>query len=131
AHLQATGAEGLVYKSVRFPDGECVGLFYPDLATNPVQGRHLDYHWNGKSVDFYRDASTHQVYRIVYSAPNPLCGYDLEVAFGLYPLSARALSTLRTLVDCSFAPLGLFIFASPSVLATWPRTLTAVPRTNA
>jgi hypothetical protein len=65
AHLQATGAEGLVYKSVRFPDGECVGLFYPDLATNPVQGRHLDYHWNGKSVDFYRDASTHQVYRIV------------------------------------------------------------------
>jgi hypothetical protein len=29
------------------PGGQCVGLFYPDLAANAVQGRHLDYHWDG------------------------------------------------------------------------------------
>ena len=45
--------------------GECVGLFYPDGASNPVQGRHLDYHWNGERVDLYRDRSAGEVYRIV------------------------------------------------------------------
>ncbi|MEA2810186.1 MAG: hypothetical protein QOJ17_4327, partial [Rhodospirillaceae bacterium] len=35
------------------------------LAKNPVQGRHLDYHWNGERVDLYRDAGSGQVYRIV------------------------------------------------------------------
>jgi hypothetical protein len=28
------------------------------------QGRHLDYHWNGKRVDFYRDAGNHRVFAI-------------------------------------------------------------------
>ena len=45
--------------------GECVGLFYPDLAANPVQGRHLDYHWDGTRVDLYRDAGAAKVFRIV------------------------------------------------------------------
>jgi hypothetical protein len=63
--LRAAGSEGLVYPSVRFPEGECVGLFYPDLAENPIQGRHLDYHWNGTRVDLYRDVSTGRIYRIV------------------------------------------------------------------
>jgi hypothetical protein len=64
-HLRATGSDGIFYPSVRYPGGECAGLFYPDCATNPVQGRHLDYHWNGTTVDLYRDATTGQVYRIV------------------------------------------------------------------
>lgn len=63
--LRAGGAEGLVYPSVRCEDGECAGLFYPDLAAHPVQGRHLDYHWNGNHVDLYRDAGSGQVYRII------------------------------------------------------------------
>ncbi|MGO4840512.1 RES domain-containing protein, partial [Rhizobiaceae sp. 2RAB30] len=46
-------------------DGQCVGLFYPDCAANPVQGRHLDYHWDGARVDLYRDAGNGKVYRIV------------------------------------------------------------------
>ena len=58
SRLRRSGAEGLVYPSVRNPGGECVGLFYPDLASSPIQARHLDYHWNGARVDFYRDAST-------------------------------------------------------------------------
>ena len=68
AQLQATGSDGLVYPSARHNGGECVGLFYPDLATNAVQGRHLDYHWDGTRVDLYRNPSNGHVFRIV---PNP------------------------------------------------------------
>ncbi|POR45980.1 RES domain-containing protein [Bosea psychrotolerans] len=63
--LRAAGSEGVVYPSVRRAGGACVGLFYPDGASNPVQGRHLDYHWNGERVDLYRDLSRGEVYRIV------------------------------------------------------------------
>ena len=61
--VRATGGDGVVYPSVR-GDGTCVGLFYPDLARNPVQGRHLNYHWNGETVDFVRDATDGTVYRV-------------------------------------------------------------------
>lgn len=63
--LRAAGADGVVYPSVRCPGGECVGLFHPDLARRPRQGRHLDYHWDGERVDMYRDAGSGRVYRIV------------------------------------------------------------------
>lgn len=64
AALHAQGADGVVYPSVRAPEGECAGLFYPDLAHNPRQGRHLDYHWNGERVDYYRDAGSREVFSI-------------------------------------------------------------------
>jgi hypothetical protein len=57
ARLRAAGSDGVVYRSVRWSQGECVGLFYPDCARNPVQGRHLDYHWDGTQVDLYRTLS--------------------------------------------------------------------------
>lgn len=63
--LRALGSAGIVYPSVRCPGGECVGLFYPDGAGHPVQGRHLDYHWNGERVDLYRDRSAGEVFRII------------------------------------------------------------------
>jgi len=62
--LRAIGSAGIIYPSVRCPGGECAGLFYPDGAGHPVQGRHLDYHWDGARVDFYRDAGSRQVYAI-------------------------------------------------------------------
>ncbi|MGE5767624.1 MAG: RES family NAD+ phosphorylase [Bacteroidota bacterium] len=65
AALRAAGADGVVYPSVRCPGGDCVGLFYPDLARRPVQGRHLDCHWNGERVDLYRVAGSGEVFRIV------------------------------------------------------------------
>jgi hypothetical protein len=65
SQLRATGSNGVVYPSVRYPGGECVGVFYPDCAATPIQGRHLDYHWNSTTVDLYRNANTGQVYRIV------------------------------------------------------------------
>ncbi|MGV8935612.1 MAG: RES family NAD+ phosphorylase [Allorhizobium sp.] len=63
--LHAAGSDGLVYPSRRHDGGECVGLFYPDVARHAVQGRHLDYHWDGARVDLCRDAGSGQVYRIV------------------------------------------------------------------
>ena len=64
ARLRRAHSNGLVYPSVRCAGGECVGLFRPDLAADPHQGRHLDYHWNGEDVDYYRDAGSGEVYRI-------------------------------------------------------------------
>ena len=65
AQLRDSGSNGVAYRSVRCDGGQCVGLFYPDLATNPLQGRHLDYHWNGERVDYYRNTGTGDVYAIV------------------------------------------------------------------
>lgn len=65
SQLRAANSNGIVYPSVRCAHGECVGLFYPDLASHALQGRHLDYHWNGEQVDFYRDAGSGQVFQII------------------------------------------------------------------
>lgn len=65
AQLRRTGSEGIVYPSVRHRIGTCAALFYPDLAASPVQGRHLDYHWNGECVDLVRNAGSGEVFRIV------------------------------------------------------------------
>jgi hypothetical protein len=64
AALRGGGSDGIAYPSVRHEGGECAGLFYPDLAADPVQGRHLDYHWDGARVDLYRDATRGEVYRV-------------------------------------------------------------------
>ena len=65
SQLRRRDSNGIAYRSVRCLGGECVGLFYPDLATNPHQGRHLDYHWNGERVDYYRDTGSGDVFEIV------------------------------------------------------------------
>ncbi len=65
ARLRAAGSEGIVYPSVRRAGGTCAGLFYPDRASLPRQGRHLDYHWDGTRIDMVRDAGNGQVYRII------------------------------------------------------------------
>lgn len=65
AKLRAAGSDGIVYPSVRHAAGECVALFYPDCASSPVQGRHLDYHWDGERVDLVRDAGSGAVFRVV------------------------------------------------------------------
>ena len=64
ASLRAAGAVGVGFPSVRCPGGECAGLFYPDLASNVRQGRHLDYHWNGARVDYYREPDSRKVFAI-------------------------------------------------------------------
>lgn len=65
ADLRNSGSDGLVYPSVRHAGGECVALFHPDCAASPVQGRHLDCHWNGSRVDLVREAGSGAVFRVV------------------------------------------------------------------
>ena len=65
ASLRGGGSNGIVYPSVRRKGGECAALFYPDLASNAIQARHLDYHWDGKRVDFYRNPGNGEVFRIL------------------------------------------------------------------
>lgn len=62
--LRRGGSQGLVWPSVRWAGGQCVALLFPDLGSNVRQARHLDYHWNGSRVDFYRDAGSGEVYRV-------------------------------------------------------------------
>ena len=63
--LRASGSDGLVYPSSRHTGGECAALFFPDLAADAIQGRHLDYHWDGTRVDLVRDAGSGAVFRLV------------------------------------------------------------------
>lgn len=64
AALRSDGSDGIAYPSVR-GEGDCVGLFYPDGARDPVQARHLSYHWDGKSVTMIRDDGSGDIYRVV------------------------------------------------------------------
>ncbi len=62
--LRAFGSDGVTWPSVRHGGGECAGLFWPDVATNPRQARHLDYHWDGKKVDLVREPANEKVWRV-------------------------------------------------------------------
>lgn len=42
---------GILYPSVRNPDGECMALLRPTAASIPIQSAHLSYHWNGQKID--------------------------------------------------------------------------------
>jgi hypothetical protein len=46
--LRDTGANGVVYSSVRHPGGECIGAFKPRAVGLPHQERHLKYLWDGR-----------------------------------------------------------------------------------
>jgi hypothetical protein len=44
--LQA-GSNGVVYRSVRQPPGQCIACFRPPLVRNVRVGGHYEYHWEG------------------------------------------------------------------------------------
>lgn len=70
-NLRQTGSDGILYPSVRHTNASCVALFYPDCASNPTQGRHLDYHWDGKRVDLVRNAGSGAVFRVIDDTYTP------------------------------------------------------------
>jgi hypothetical protein len=45
--LLSTGSNGLVYRSVRHPGGECVACFRPRLVKDVRIGGHYEYRWEG------------------------------------------------------------------------------------
>lgn len=44
------GAHGIVYSSVRHPDGECVALFRPRVLKPVTQGEHYCFVWDGTQI---------------------------------------------------------------------------------
>ena len=52
--LRAAGSAGVVYRSVRRPGGQCVGLFRPRGASRCLHAAYLLYAWDGESfTDIY------------------------------------------------------------------------------
>ncbi len=62
--LRAGGANGIVYRSVRCPGGECAAIFWPDLMDVPIQADHFDYHWDGERVDKVRNCRTGAIFAL-------------------------------------------------------------------
>ena len=58
ARLRKEGSNGIAYRSVRCAGGECAALFYPDLASPCVQGKHLIYRWDGMKIVQVLEVST-------------------------------------------------------------------------
>jgi hypothetical protein len=55
AGLRDAGSNGLVYPSVRNPNGQCIAAFRPKAVGLPVQTKHVRYHWDGTRVGRYFD----------------------------------------------------------------------------
>jgi RES domain-containing protein len=55
ATSRAQGADGILYPSVRHPDGECLAAFWPDVVGIPTQTGHWRYHWDGRRIDYLRE----------------------------------------------------------------------------
>jgi len=63
--LRSDGANGLVYPSVRDPEGEVIAAFWPNVVGVPAPARHLAYHFDGERIDLVRDEADGDVWRIV------------------------------------------------------------------
>ncbi len=46
--LLESGANGIVYRSVREPSGECIACFRPALVRNVRAGGHYEFQWTGR-----------------------------------------------------------------------------------
>ena len=51
---RAAGSNGIIWPSIRYPDGQCIAVFWPDVIPIPIQGAHYAYHWNGGAVDYVK-----------------------------------------------------------------------------
>ena len=65
AALHAQSADGILYRSVRYPEGLAVALFFPDVAGIPVQGQHFSYYWDGATVSQVRNLNSGDVFSVV------------------------------------------------------------------
>jgi hypothetical protein len=54
--VRAAGADGILYRSVRYPEGEAAALFWPDCLTLPIiQNQQFRYRWDGTRMTHYLD----------------------------------------------------------------------------
>lgn len=61
AQRRAAGSNGITWPSIRYPGGNCIASFWPDVVPIPAQGAHFAYHWNGMAVDYVKRLDTGEV----------------------------------------------------------------------
>ena len=64
AERRAAGSNGITWPSIRFPKGQCIAVFWPDVIPIPTQGAHFAYHWNGTAVDYVRNIETKEIIQV-------------------------------------------------------------------
>jgi hypothetical protein len=65
SELRDNGSNGIVYSSLRDPDGECIAVFRPRVLKPAVQGKHYCYIWDGTQI-------THVYVKSEFPPDNPL-----------------------------------------------------------
>ena len=55
--LLEAGSNGVIYRSVRRPGGECIACFRPRLVTNVRPDAHFEYRWDGSGTPKIRKLS--------------------------------------------------------------------------
>jgi hypothetical protein len=63
--LRAQNSNGIIYRSVRYPDGQAAAIFWPDIAGIPNQGQHFSYYWDGNAVSKVKNLTTGDVFSVV------------------------------------------------------------------
>lgn len=63
--LWARNSNGLVYQSVRYPDGTAVALFWPDVPGVPRPGQYFSYYWDGSRVSRVRNLTSREVFSVL------------------------------------------------------------------
>jgi RES domain-containing protein len=53
--LRSQGSQGIVYDSVRRPQGQCVALFKPKSLSNARAVGHIGLHWDGRAISHWFD----------------------------------------------------------------------------
>ena len=48
--MKSINSWGVVYRSVRDTEGECIAALRPPAVSIPQQGPHLSYVWDGKTI---------------------------------------------------------------------------------
>lgn len=69
AALRASGSNGIVNPSRRYPGGSCIAAFWPDVVSVPAQGDHYRYHWSGERVNLAQRLTGE---RAVFELPDPM-----------------------------------------------------------
>lgn len=64
AERRAAGSNGITWPSIRYPEGQCIAVFWPDVIPIPTQGAHFAYHWNGATVDFVKQLDSGEVWEV-------------------------------------------------------------------
>lgn len=65
AERRAAGSNGITWPSVRYPGGQSLAVFWPDVIPIPTQGAHFAYHWNGAAVDYVKQLDTGEVMGVI------------------------------------------------------------------